>query len=556
MARSSGSVLKEAWAIIRPYWFSEERWVARGLLAAIVAMNLIDVGINVRLNSWRNDFYNALQNYDEAAFFYQLGLFAVLAGAYIVIFVYALYLQQMLQIRWRRWMTEVYLREWLADETYYRLQLKGDGTDNPDQRIAEDLSLFPTQTLNLSLGSCLRALCRPCPSPSSWDLSGPLELPLGSWGTVAIPGSMFWAVLIYTAVATWLAIWLGRPLIRLNFAQQRLEADFRFSLVRLRENTESVAFYGGEAREYDIFSGRFGKVFDNFWAIMVRTRILGFAQNGQSQAAVVFPYLIMAPRYFGERLALGMIQQVADAFNQLQGSLAFIIMSYNDIANWAAVLDRLATFRDHVDEIKDEVNAPQPIKIERAGEGVAVDDLSLDLPNGAPLRKGVNFNVSPGQGLLIKGPTGTGKSTLLRAIAGLWPFGRGHVRIDPKRAFFLPQKSYIPLGNLRDALLYPDPSAGVPTERIVAVLKQVGLEHLAPDLDKVDLVEPAAVGRRAAAAGLRAGAAGRAGEHLPGRGHGITRRGGRENALRASAQRLLAPDHHQRRPSRHAAAIS
>ena len=202
---------------------------------------------------------------------------------------------------------------------------------------------------------------------------------------------------------------------------------------------------------------------------------------------MVFPYLIMAPRYFGERLALGMIQQVADAFNQLQGSLAFIIMSYNDIANWAAVLDRLATFRDHVDEIKAEVKAPQPIKIERGGEGVAVEDLSLDLPNGAPLRKGVKFNVSPGQGLLIKRPTGTGKSTLLRAIAGLWPFGRGHVRIDPKRAFFLPQKSYIPLGNLRDALLYPDPSAGVPTERIVAVLKQVGLEHLAPDLDKVEL---------------------------------------------------------------------
>jgi vitamin B12/bleomycin/antimicrobial peptide transport system ATP-binding/permease protein len=487
MVRSKGSVLKEAWAITRPYWFSEERWVARGLLIAIVAMNLIDVGINVRLNSWRNDFYNALQNYDEAAFFYQLGLFAVLAGAYIVIFVYALYLQQMLQIRWRRWMTEVYLREWLADETYYRLQLKGDGTDNPDQRIAEDLNLFPAQTLNLSLGLLTSVVQAVSFSFILWDLSGPLELPLGSLGTVAIPGSMFWAVLIYTAVATWLAIWLGRPLIRLNFAQQRLEADFRFSLVRLRENTESVAFYGGEAREYDIFSGRFGKVFDNFWAIMIRTRILGFAQNGQSQAAVVFPYLIMAPRYFGERLALGMIQQVADAFNQLQGSLAFIIMSYNDIANWAAVLDRLATFRDHVDEIKAEVKAPQPIKIERGGEGAAVDDLSLDLPNGAPLRKGVNFNVSPGQGLLIKGPTGTGKSTLLRAIAGLWPFGRGHVRIDPKRAFFLPQKSYIPLGNLRDALLYPDPSAGVPTERIVAVLKQVGLEHLAPDLDKVEL---------------------------------------------------------------------
>jgi putative ATP-binding cassette transporter len=318
-------------------------------------------------------------------------------------------------------------------------------------------------------------------------LSGPLELPLGSWGTLSIPGAMFWAVFIYTAAATWLAIWLGRPLISLNFAQQRLEADFRFSLVRLRENTESVAFYGGEPRELGIFSSRFGKVFDNFWAIMIRTRILGFAQNGQSQAAVVFPYLIMAPRYFGERLALGAIQQVADAFVQLQGSLAFIITSYNDIANWAAVLDRLATFRDHVDEIKAELKGPQPIMIERAGEGVAVADLALDLPDGKPLRKGVNFDVAPSHALLIRGATGSGKSTLLRAIAGLWPFGRGHVRLDERRAFFLPQKSYIPLGNLRDALLYPDSSDGVPTERIVAVLKQVGLERFAPDLDKVDL---------------------------------------------------------------------
>jgi putative ATP-binding cassette transporter len=487
MVRSTGSVLKEAWAITRPYWVSEERWVARGLLAAVLAMNLLQVWINVRLNAWRNDFYNALQNYDEAEFFYQLALFAVLAGAFIALFVYALYLQQMLQIRWRRWMTEVYLREWLSDKTYYRLQLKGDATDNPDQRIAEDLSLYPAQTLSLSLGLLTNTVQAVSFSFILWDLSGPLALPLGSWGDLAIPGYMFWAVLIYTALATWLAIWLGRPLIRLNFAQQRLEADFRFSLVRLRENTESVAFYGGEARELDIFSSRFGKVFENYWAIMIRTRILGFAQNGSSQFAVVFPYLVAAPRYFGERMVLGAIQQVADAFIQLQGSLAYVITSYNDIANWAAVLDRLATFRDRVDEIHAAMAAPQPIKIERAGEGVAVADLSLDRPDGTPLRQGLNLDVADGQALLIKGPTGTGKSTLLRAIAGLWPFGRGHIRIEPRRAFFLPQKSYMPLGSLRDALFYPDQGVGVPPERLVAVLKQVGLERFASDLDKVDM---------------------------------------------------------------------
>jgi putative ATP-binding cassette transporter len=481
------NIVVEAWRLARPYWFSEERWIARGLLAAVLGMNLAQVWINVRLNSWRNDFYNTLQDYNEAGFVYQLALFALLTGVYVVLFVYANYLQQMLQIRWRRWMTDVYLREWLADKTYYRLQLTSEGTDNPDQRISEDLGSFPAQTLNLSIGLLSNAIQAVSFSFILWDLSGPLAVSIGWLGEVSIPGYMLWAALIYTGAATWLAIRLGRPLISLNFAQQRLEADFRFSLVRLRENTESIAFYGGEARELDIFSGRFAHVFANFWAIMVQTRILGLAQQGSAQAAVVFPYLVAAPRYFGERLNLGSIQQVADAFIQLQGSLAYIISSYNDIANWASIVQRLATFRDRVEEIHTERRAPQPITIDRSGEGVAVSDLTLDLPDGRLLRKDVHFEVAPGEALLIQGPTGSGKSTLLRAIAGLWPFGHGRVRLDAGRAFFIPQKPYIPLGTLREALLYPDPAAGVPTEQIDEVLREVGLERLSPELDKVDL---------------------------------------------------------------------
>jgi putative ATP-binding cassette transporter len=487
MGNSWIGLFREAWRIARPYWFSEERWVARGLLAVVVAMAFGQIWINVRLNSWRNDFYNTLQDYDEIAFFYQLALFAVLAGAYILLLIYGTYLQQMLQIRWRRWMTEVYLGEWLADKTYYRLQLSGGDTDNPDQRIAEDLNLFPAQTLTLSLGLVSNTVQAVSFSVILWDLSGPLAVPLGAWGTLSIPGYMFWAALIYTAVATWITFRLGRPLISLNFDQQRFEADFRFSLVRLRENTESIAFYGGEPRELDIFSDRFRRVFNNFLAIMVRTRILGFAQYGSSQAAVVFPYLVAAPRYFGEHLKLGEIQQVADAFLTLQSSLAYIITSYNDIANWAAVVHRLSTFRDRVDEIHAAARAPQPIAIERAGAGVAVADLELDLPDGKLLRKGLNFEVPPGRALLIEGPTGTGKSTLLRAIAGLWPFGHGRIRLDEGCAFFIPQKSYIPLGSLRNALLYPDAGTGVSSEVLVEVLTKVGLAHLAPKLDTVDL---------------------------------------------------------------------
>ncbi len=481
------NILREAWRIARPYWFSEERWAARGLLASVVALSLAQVWINVRLNSWRNDFYNTLQNYYESGFFYQLGLFTVLAGAFVLMAVYQTYLQQMLQIRWRRWMTDVYLHEWLRDQTYYRLQLGSDHTDNPDQRISEDLSQFPEKTLNLSLGLLTNVISAISFSFILWDLSGALAIPLGASGAISVPGYMFWAALIYTVIGTWLTIRLGRPLVALNFDQQRFEADLRFSLVRLRENTESVAFYRGEAREFDIFWRRFGRVFTNFWGIMLRQRLLGWYVNGYNQAAVIFPYIIVAPRYFGERLHLGVIQQTADAFIQLQGSLAYIINAYTDIANWQAVVSRLATFRDRVEEIQSGLQAPQPIAIEHRDAGVAVADLALDLPDGRPLREHVDFTVPAGQSMLIMGPTGTGKSTLLRAIAGIWPFGRGKVRIGEGRAFFLPQKAYIPLGTLRHALLYPDDGAGVPRERLVAVLERVGLGHLAGELDTDDL---------------------------------------------------------------------
>ncbi len=487
MAGPNTGILREAWRIARPYWFSEERWLARGLLIAIIAMSFAGVWINVRLNSWRNDFYNALQKYDEVAFFHQLGLFFLLAGAFIVLAVVANYLQQLLQIRWRRWMTDVYLQEWLAQKTYYRLQLVGDATDNPDQRISEDLNLFPLQTLNLFLGLLTNVVQAVSFAFILWALSGALTVPLGSLGRVTIPGYMFWAVLLYTGVATWLAIWIGRPLINLNFSQQRFEADFRFSLVRLRENAESVAFYGGEARENDIFRGRFANVYANFKAIMLRTLNLGFAQYGSGQAAVVFPYLIAAPKFFSERLPLGSIQQIADAFIQLQGSLAWIINSYNDIANWQAVVHRLATFRDRVEEIQLALKEPQPIAIAREGQGLAVAGLELDLPDGRLLQHDINFDVAPGEAILVTGPTGAGKSTLLRAVAGIWPFGRGSVRLDQRRAFFLPQKPYTPLGNLRHALLYPDEGADVPRDKLVGVLDMIGLGHLAPDLEKVDL---------------------------------------------------------------------
>jgi putative ATP-binding cassette transporter len=493
MNGSSGrSILRDAWRIARPYWFSKERWFARGLLVTLIVMILAQIWVNVRLNSWRNDFYNTLQNYDESGFFYQLGIFMAIAMGSVLLSVYQLYLQQLLQIRWRRWMTDVYLHEWLADQTYYRLQLTADPTDNPDQRIAEDLNLFPLQTLNLSLGLILNVVNAVSFAFVLWGLSGALTVSLGALGPIELPGYMFWAVMVYTIFGTWMTIHVGRPLIGLNFAQQRFEADLRFSLVRLRENGESVAFYRGEEREFSVFWQRFGRVFGNYVAIMVRTRLLGFYTQSYLQIAVLFPYVMMAPRYFSERLALGVIQQTADAFGQLQGSLAFIVTNFTSdpssgIATWLAIVRRLSTFRDRVDEIHAAKHAEQPIAVAREGEGLAVRDLELDLPDGSVLRRDIALDVPAGGSLLVTGRTGTGKSMMMRAIAGIWPFGRGRVRLDARRAFFVPQKAYIPLGTLRQALLYPDEGAEIAIERLLAILEDVGLGHFADELDKDDI---------------------------------------------------------------------
>src|SRR6185437_13158812 len=362
--------------------------------------------------------------------------------------------------------TDRYLHAWLGDQAYYRMQLTGSGTDNPDQRISDDLNFFTDQSLSLSLGLLANFVQVISFSFILWDLSGAFAIPLGAWGSLSIPGYMFWAALIYTAIGTWLTVRVGSPLVRLNFNQQRFEADLRFSLVRLRENAESVAFFGGERREYETFWGRFGHVFDNFWAIMVRTKLLNWFTSSYGQAAIIFPYLVAAPRYFSKSLDFGGLMQTAGAFITFQGSLSFFVNAYSSIANWQSIVDRLAGFTDRIESIEAAQREPQPIAVARAGEGVAVGDLDLDLPDGRSLLDGIAFEVGPGQSLLITGPTGTGKSTLLRALAGLWRFGSGRVRLGAGRAFFLPQKAYVPLGTLRQALAYPDDGTAIPDERL------------------------------------------------------------------------------------------
>ena len=476
--------LRQAWDLAWPYWKSDEKWSAIGLLAAVIALNLITVWLNVRFNYWNNDFYNALQQYDWPEFWRQFAIFGALALAFIVVGVYSSYLRGILHIRWRRWLTERFLRNWLEDQAYYRMQLNQATTDNPDQRISDDLNRFASISLTLSLGLLSSFVTLVSFLSILWTLSGALTIPLGGGASIDIPGYMVFAALIYAVAGTMLTRWIGYPLIRLNFDQQRYEADFRFSMVRLRENAENVAFYGGEAREFDTFQTRFVRVVANWWGIIKRRKKLTWFTYGYDQVAIVFPFLVAAPRYFDKVIQLGGLMQIASAFRQVQESLSFIISSYTEIAEYQSVVQRLAGFREKMNEIAAEQQRPQAIEIVRDGTGVAVDALDLKLPDGRSLRPDITLAATPGKSLLITGASGAGKSTLLRAIAGLWPFGRGRIRVGDGRCLFLPQRPYLPLGTLADALVYPRSAAELLRDNLAEALRTVGLPELVDRLEE------------------------------------------------------------------------
>jgi putative ATP-binding cassette transporter len=478
-------LLREAWAIAWPYWFSEDRWAARGLLLVVVLLNLGIVYINVLLNQWNNTFYNALQDKDYTVFIHQIIRFSWLAGLYIAVAVYQLYLNQMLQIRWRRWLTERYLGAWLTDGAYYRMQLVAGETDNPDQRIAEDVRLLISGTLTLTIGGMRALVTLVSFVVILWGLSGPLTVPLGTF-SITLPGYMVWAALLYAIIGTWLTDWIGRPLVRLNFDQQRYEADFRFGLVRFRENTEGVALYRGEADELRGFRERFGAVVRNWWAIMRQQKRLTWFTAGYAQAAIIFPFVVAAPRYFRGDIPLGGLVQTATAFSQVQDALSFIVSSYTEIAEWRSVVERLVGFEHALERVR--LQAATDGGIRRAdGDAarLAVQGVELDLPSGQPLITGANFSLARGDTALLGGPSGAGKSMLIRAIAGIWPFGRGDIQVPhDARILFLPQKPYLPIGTLREVVSYPMPAGGVDDRTLRETLEAVGLPELTGRLDE------------------------------------------------------------------------
>src|SRR5690348_5083206 len=473
-------ILTAFWALAKPYWVSMQRTKGLALLATVVSLSLGIVYLEVLFNTWNKNFYNALEQKDQAEFVRQLWIFTFIALVWIIAQVYRLYLQQMLQIEWRAWLNDHLLGDWLKDRAYYRLQLIDRGVDNPDQRISEDLRLFVDNTLDLALGLLSSVVMLVSFTVILWQLSGDFSI-----GGVVIPGFMFWVAVVYTGIGSWLTYKIGRPLVKLNFNQQRFEADYRYALVRLRENSEGVALYKGEELELGNFRERFRHVIDNWWGIMRTRKQLNWFVSFFYQFSVPFPYLVAAPRYFSGAVGMGYIFQVGNSFTNVRSSLMWFIDAYTQLAAWKATIDRLTSFTDSLERVKSEARELGGERAAAGGDTIGIEALPLALPQGKPLLAATSIQLRPGEDVLVTGPSGAGKSTFFRAMAGIWPYWKGRLRLPQgARLLFLPQKPYLPIGSLKRAVTYPGDAASFGDSEIADALRAVGLAQLASDLER------------------------------------------------------------------------
>jgi vitamin B12/bleomycin/antimicrobial peptide transport system ATP-binding/permease protein len=476
--------LAKLWKLTAPYFWSEERWSARGLLAIIIGSGVFLVYLMKLLNEWNARFFNALEDKNFEAFWAELRYFVIVALIYIVVAVYRLWFRQMLQIRWRRWLTEVYYRDWLAERTYYRMELAGAAADNPEQRIEEDCNKFTDQTLVILLDLLSQILTLVTFTSVLWGLSGSVTLPI--FGGLTIPGYMMWVAVAYAAIGSWLTYKIGRPLVRVNFDLQRYNADFRYRMVRVRENAESIALYRGEPDEKRRLDGAFGRIFGTWWNFMRYNKRLTWFTEFYGQAAAVFPFVVASPRYFSGEIPLGVLTQTAGAFARVQGSLSWFVDVWPTLAEWKATIDRLTTFGESMEAARRVTAANSGFVIERVADAaLRLENVAVELPDGRILLDRVDLEIRPGDRLVIQGPSGSGKTTLFRVLAGLWPYGRGTIRL-PKdaRVLFLPQKPYLPVGTLREALCFPERPEAYRLIAICDALRATGLEHLADRLDE------------------------------------------------------------------------
>jgi vitamin B12/bleomycin/antimicrobial peptide transport system ATP-binding/permease protein len=474
---------RAVWRLIKPYWVSEEKWKARGLLAAIIVLALGMVYLDVQFNTWNRDFYNALENKNYIAFKEQLWRFSYLAFIFITVAIYRVYLRQALEIRWRAWMTQQYLTQWLTNQAYYRIE-QTQVTDNPDQRIADDLGALTSGSLSLSLGLLSSIVSLVSFIGILWSISGPLSVMLGGQ-MLTIPGYMVWFAIAYASIGSGLVWWAGKALVQQNVGQQRYEADFRFGLIRIREHAEAIALYRGEAQEQHQLNNRFQRIRSNWWAIMRTTKRLNVVSTFYAQFANIFPFLVGAPRYFAGTITLGGLMQISSAFGHVQEALSWFIDAFSSLSSWKASVNRLAGFHDAVTAARNHVSDITIVHDNRSN--IVLDKVTLKLPLGTVLTVPLSADIASSQRILVTGPSGCGKSTLFRAIAGIWPHGAGKILLPQyKNNLFLPQKSYLPIGTLRAAVTYPSSEQGHDNQTLRQYFDLCRLPHLKHLLDESD----------------------------------------------------------------------
>jgi vitamin B12/bleomycin/antimicrobial peptide transport system ATP-binding/permease protein len=495
-----GHQLRNIWRLAAPYFRSEkesvfdlgrlgtrrikEKWIACSLLFAILLIELSQVGVTVLTNQWYARFFNAIQEKNITAFWRELAIYSAIAAVFVCISAYQVYVNRWLHIRWRTWLTDRHVERWLDEGLHYRMRLSGDAVDNPDQRIADDIEMFVSRTLLLAIGFLSAMMTLVSFIVILWGLSAQVPFAIAGAG---VPGSLVWIAIIFSLFGTLIIHCFGWPLVALNFSKQRVEADFRSALVRLRENSEQVALARGERAERDVLTGRFGNVRCNWYDTMSREKKLTFLTSGYNQLAVILPMVIVAPYYFAGALPLGTLMQTGSAFGQVQTALSFFVHAYSRLAEWNTAVNRLLGFEAEAERAAGLIDkGVRRVSNDKAEMALAVECVDVRLPDGTPLVIAADFKVRRGEALLLTGPSGAGKSTLFRALGSIWPFACGEVSVAPgTRLLILSQRPYLPLGSLGFALAYPTGDRGVSPDDTRDIMYKVGLGRLADRCDDV-----------------------------------------------------------------------
>ncbi len=472
------------WQLIKAYWQSPDRIFAYLMLSLALLMTVSMVGMDVLFNKWYNHFYDALQDYNKRIAIDLLIIFMFIAAVNIIIAVYRYYVQSYLGLRWRKWLTRQFINRWLEKRSYYYLENFDELTDNPDQRIQEDVGSIVTMSLDLTIGMVSSITTIAAFVYILWTLSGILTVPLGMLGSYHLPGYLVWVALFYALIGTYCTLKIGRPLVSLNFNQQKLEANFRFAAIDLRSHAEHVALYRGEPHERTVLNKLVDGFLNNWYMIILRQKLLLWFTAGYNQVSVMLPLVVALPNYFGKVFKLGGLIQTLQAFGHIQEALSFIVNSYTRIAEWQAVARRLVSFLNHIYEVEKHATDKNKFSFIGCAENkIITKNLNIYTPKNETLLKDVNLDLVHGEHYLIKGPSGVGKSTLIRTISGIWPYGSGEIALPKKqKIMYLPQKPYMPIGTLEEALLFPDDISSLPEATLIQLLNDVKLPELVGQL--------------------------------------------------------------------------